>query len=192
MAIEQLASDKLEIRLGGIYALERISLDSEKDHWPIMEVLTAFLRNNAIKSKYEIDKEKHSIFWTPPDIQAIITVISGRTRGFGKGENRRLNLMRTYLPGAIFNSAELEEALFVGSNLEEASFSKANLKNANFLFADLKNAYLQNANLDGTVLNEADLQDADLRGAIGLTKEQIKSANINENTKLPDYLRKHC
>lgn len=46
-AINQLGSDKLEVRLGGIYALERIAWDSEKDHWPIMEVLTAYLRENA-------------------------------------------------------------------------------------------------------------------------------------------------
>ena len=29
--------EKLEVRLGGIYALERIARDSEKDHGPIME-----------------------------------------------------------------------------------------------------------------------------------------------------------
>ena len=46
-AIDQLGSEKLEVKLGGIYALERIARDSEKDHWTIMEVLTAFLRENA-------------------------------------------------------------------------------------------------------------------------------------------------
>src|SRR5438128_1177577 len=46
-AIEQLASERAdgsprtETRLGGIYALERIAADSEKDYWPVMEVLTA-------------------------------------------------------------------------------------------------------------------------------------------------------
>jgi hypothetical protein len=37
----------LEVRLGGIYALERIARDSPKDHWTIMEVLTAYVRRNA-------------------------------------------------------------------------------------------------------------------------------------------------
>jgi hypothetical protein len=46
-AIDQLGSPKLELRLGGIYALERIARDSEKDHWPIMEVLTTFIRVHA-------------------------------------------------------------------------------------------------------------------------------------------------
>jgi hypothetical protein len=42
-AVEQLGSDKLELRLGAIYALERIARDSERDHWPIMEILTAYV-----------------------------------------------------------------------------------------------------------------------------------------------------
>ena len=39
-AIEQLGSDKLDVRIGGIYALERIARDSAKDHPTVMEVLT--------------------------------------------------------------------------------------------------------------------------------------------------------
>jgi hypothetical protein len=31
-AIEQLGSDKLDVRIGGIYALERVTHDSERDH----------------------------------------------------------------------------------------------------------------------------------------------------------------
>src|SRR4028118_2289012 len=46
-AIDQLGSDNISIRLGGIYALERIAKDSERDHWTIMEVLSAFVRENA-------------------------------------------------------------------------------------------------------------------------------------------------
>jgi hypothetical protein len=40
-AIEQLGSDSLAVRLGGIYALEQIAFDSAELHWSIMEVLTA-------------------------------------------------------------------------------------------------------------------------------------------------------
>jgi type II secretory pathway pseudopilin PulG len=56
-AIEQLgATDdrgkkKLEIRLGGIYALERIAWDSpERDYSTVMEVLTAYIRANAAQA----------------------------------------------------------------------------------------------------------------------------------------------
>ena len=46
-AIAQLGDKEMAIRLGGIYALERIAKDSEKDHGPIMEVLTAYVREKA-------------------------------------------------------------------------------------------------------------------------------------------------
>ncbi|MEH2069560.1 MAG: hypothetical protein V7K47_15585 [Nostoc sp.] len=46
-AIEQLGNEKIETRLGAIYTLERIAKDSKDDRWTIMEVLTAFVRENA-------------------------------------------------------------------------------------------------------------------------------------------------
>ena len=41
-AIEQLASEKIEIRVGGIYTLERIAHDSLDDYRTVMETLTTF------------------------------------------------------------------------------------------------------------------------------------------------------
>ena len=46
-AVEQLGSDKLETRLGGIYTLDRIAQESEREYWPIMETLAAFVRERA-------------------------------------------------------------------------------------------------------------------------------------------------
>jgi hypothetical protein len=46
-AVEQLGNDKLETRLGGIYTLERIARESEREYWPIMETLTAFVRERV-------------------------------------------------------------------------------------------------------------------------------------------------
>src|SRR3954451_15130546 len=46
-AIDQLGDEKLDVRLGGIYALERIAEDSEGDHPQVIEVLTAYVREHA-------------------------------------------------------------------------------------------------------------------------------------------------
>ena len=54
-AIEQLGSDKLDVRIGGIYALERVARDSARDHPTVMEVLTAFIREHSREQ------------WPPPD-----------------------------------------------------------------------------------------------------------------------------
>ena len=37
----------LEVRIGAIYALERIAQDSDRDHVQIMEILCAYIRQNA-------------------------------------------------------------------------------------------------------------------------------------------------
>ena len=54
-AVEMIGNENnIHIRLGGIYALERIAKDSAKEHWQIMEILTAFVREKArLESKQE-------------------------------------------------------------------------------------------------------------------------------------------
>jgi len=46
-AITQLGDETLNVRIGGIYALERVARDSAKDHPTVMEVLAAFIRARA-------------------------------------------------------------------------------------------------------------------------------------------------
>jgi hypothetical protein len=49
-AVDQLgeaSEDKVDVRLGGIYALERIANDSPKDQAQVAEVLSAFVRGHA-------------------------------------------------------------------------------------------------------------------------------------------------
>ena len=46
-AIEHLGHTEMAIRVDGIYALEQIAKDSEKDHGRIVEVLTAHVRGKA-------------------------------------------------------------------------------------------------------------------------------------------------
>ena len=69
-AIEQLGSDKIAIRLGGIYALERVAQDSpDKDHRQVMQVLAAYVREN---SQWDgCPGGEQSFQPIPTDIQAI-------------------------------------------------------------------------------------------------------------------------
>ncbi|TMR15889.1 hypothetical protein ETD85_55735, partial [Nonomuraea zeae] len=45
-AVEQLGSTKSDVRLGGIYALQRLAFDSTHDRDSIRNVLSAFVRNH--------------------------------------------------------------------------------------------------------------------------------------------------
>ena len=78
-AIEQLGSDRLEVRIGGIYALERIARDSARDHPAVIEVLTAFITRALSASGAALPEGE---IW--PDIQAAATVVrDGAMTGMG-------------------------------------------------------------------------------------------------------------
>ncbi len=62
----------LEIRLGGIYALERIARDSKKDHWTIMEILTTYVRENSPITEEVIKSDKEQSHNEPPPSHSIM------------------------------------------------------------------------------------------------------------------------
>ena len=210
-AIEQLGErEKLEVRLGGIYALERIARDSERDHWPIMEVLTAYVRRNRAWS----EERPESPPPVPIDMQAILTVLGRRRREFEKDPEQRLDLHGTDLRRADLRAARVERAHLEGAHLEGAHLEGAHLDGAHLMDTHLESAYLTAAHLEGAYLIDAHLQgaslvnadlqsawliDADLEGAFlggadmtgarGLTREQTESAITDETTVLPDCLK---
>lgn len=83
-AIEQLGQQGMEVRLGAIYALERIARDSSYDHPQIFEVLTAYVRER-VTLKPETSRPRDLVAITlprpAPDIQAVLTVIGRRNLG---------------------------------------------------------------------------------------------------------------
>jgi uncharacterized protein YjbI with pentapeptide repeats len=191
-AIEQLGKPELDVRLGGIYALERIANDSERDHWPIMEVLCTYVREHA-KS---VQEQASSNQWEPSDvrgpaiepylesqlehptadIQAILTVLGRRNRTYEKPK-QQLQLFRADLRGADLRGADLSGANLRGANLQSANFVGANLGGADLNTADLRWANLRWANLNHANLNDANLRVADLADA-SLIKATIGGADL--------------
>lgn len=57
-AVEHLQSEDETVRIGGIYALERIAKDSERDYWTIMDLLTSYVRNKYPYSKTEAEQQQ--------------------------------------------------------------------------------------------------------------------------------------
>jgi len=195
-AIEQLGNtERLMVRLGGIYALERLARDFESDHWAVMEVLTAFVREQAPATTLPPDstsgeketKESLHERKLPSDIQAILTVIGRRTRTFENGEVQRLDLYNTSLQGAILRDAQLQGAILWKAQLQGADLRDAQLQGAFLLRAQLRGAWLQGANL-----RDAQLQGADLTEVKNLTHDHINVACTDENTKLPEGLTRHA
>jgi hypothetical protein len=159
-AIDQLGSKELEVRIGGIYALERIARDSERDHWTIMEVLTAYVRQHARGRDASVEEPKGefeptSVPFPDLEIQAIMTVIRQRTRSLGNGEPAPLDLHETNLTRANLTGADLTGADLTGAVLTGAVLTGANLEGANLQEADLSSAHLQEAKVANEQLADA-------------------------------------
>jgi hypothetical protein len=185
-----------EIRLGGIYALERIARDSERDHWPIMEVLTAYVRQNALQRLADDHGRKGAeegkageVYVAAPDvdIQAIMLVIRRRARHFGHGETEFIDLHRADLRGANLYKANLYGAYFHGAHLSGANLSATDLSGTDLSGARLEGANLSEAILWGAILAGAHLEGANLSEAKGLISEQLQEAMTDDGTKLPAY-----
>jgi uncharacterized protein YjbI with pentapeptide repeats len=175
-AIEQLGSDKLDVRIGAIYALERVARDSPRDHPTLMEVLAAFIREHSreqwppAKSEAELPERT-----TRPDVQAAATVI-GRRNVECDGQLVNLenaDLTRVNLNNANLARANLDGATLLGATLDDAELSGAGLYRANLTGAELNGARLDRAGLYGANLTGARLLVTSLRGA------NLNGANLN-------------
>jgi uncharacterized protein YjbI with pentapeptide repeats len=180
-SIEQLGNHEETIRIGGIYALERIANDSPRDAWTIMEVLSSFIRGKQdIKGQ---DTSQPSPIRT--DAQAALTVIKRRSIEL-EDSSKYLDLSFTNLHEANLVDGNFDRIKLNNSILTQAD-SNANLNNANLSNAHLNDtnliqANLTNANLSSTDLNEANLNKANLSDAI-LDGAQLINASLG-NTNL--------
>jgi hypothetical protein len=203
----------LEVRLGGIYALERIASDSPRDYWTIMEVLMTYVRENApasrsarpVRTAQRTDEgamQAHEAEESHPapdgphprtDVQAILTVIGRRDAQLDPA-NRHLDLSHADLAGASLRDVNLQRALLINSNLDSTNLMDADMQGADLQNASLEGASLVDTNLQGAVLQGADLKGADLSGAdisgAILSEDQLKDALGDTDTKLPSSIHR--
>jgi len=176
-AIEQLGSDKrLEVRIGAIYALERITIDSPRDHPTIMEVLIAFIREHSHEQWPDPESEDAPVpeRTTRPDLQAALNVVGRRdpSRDIRQIDLSGANLSGAKLGRANLAGADLRRTILAAADLkgallnEREDFTRADLDGrADLRLAHLEGAHLQDAHLERARLNSTHLERARLRGA---------------------------
>ena len=197
-AIEQLGSDNLDIRLGGIYALERIASGSEADRGPILEVLTAYVRGHSpwptagwqygAQTPPEPDERQlASLQFRKPDVAAVVAILGRRT--VREGDDTlllaRVDLRRAYFRRANFSRANLRNSSLRGlqgrnAQLRAANLRQCDLTKASLQDADLRGAFLQGADLSGADLSGADLRHAQLEGTV------LQGIVSSSSTRWPD------
>jgi hypothetical protein len=214
-AVDQLGSDHLDVRVGGIYALERIARDSPNDRATIEEVLTAYVRDHAP--------------WppppSPPSLQAVtqrLVTFAQRQRSVlqrrraknaaGPDQQGRPAGQKSQGPPADVQAAvtvlgrrelppdglrrldlsrtDLQGAILNEANLQDANLMEANLQGAYLNDANLQGAWLVRANLQGAQLDIANLQGAllfyaNLQGALFLDRADFDDAVAVEGTRWP-------
>jgi hypothetical protein len=201
-AIDQLGDESLDVRLGGIYALERIARDSPNDQATIGEILTAYIRSHApwpptLPGQYvataPVD-DVPELRVRALDVQASLTVL-GRG-GFAEQRElddrvdlhevdlRRTHLVNANLVGAYLYGANLAGAALFGVNLKMAFLLDANLAEAEIIGSILTNAELGYTNLEkalieGTILLNASLDRTNLSGA-NLERADLEGAGLTE------------
>ena len=118
-AIDQLGSDALDVRVGGIYALERIARDSETDYGPVMVILATFVREHARAG----DPHLEAILGrsTSADVEAAAQVVTRRHNDAVFSPD----LTRARLPGASLVNAVLDLAFLLGADLRGADLTSA-------------------------------------------------------------------
>jgi hypothetical protein len=103
-AVDQFGSDKLDVRIGGIDALERIAWDSARDHPAVVDVLAAFIREHSREQWPPSGPGGAELERSPrPDIQAAVTVVARRD---ARRDFRPINLAGADLSGADLHWAD--------------------------------------------------------------------------------------
>ena len=182
-AVDQLGSDELQVRLGGIFALERIARDSPDDAPAVLEVLTAFVRESApwpLRGDATPAPDVLGLYHPEEDIQAVLSVLERSNWEALPADalpGGCLDLSRTDLRGARFRGVVgvpicLVDADLTGADLQGAKLDRANLEGADLEEANLRAASLFDANMRG-----ADLELANL-ACESPTGERAQCANL--------------
>ncbi|MGI5508613.1 pentapeptide repeat-containing protein [Streptomyces sp. CA-106131] len=217
-AIQHLASDTMELRLGGVYGLEHVLSESPHEHAAVVSVLAAFVRHStrpdpAPAADLTLPETRNAGrpslpqgTQPSPDVQAAVDVLARRPE---RHEPRRIDLGDAALCGLFLRGFEfdgaprLDRVFLTHADLRSADLRGSRLQGAVLNFADLRQAALHGARLDGALLHRADLRGAGVSGAVlkgadltgadlrncdGLTEEQLADARIDDSTRLPPAL----
>ena len=193
---EMLGSPVLSVRLGGIYALQRLAEEYTKEYYAqIMSMFTAFVRHPvADEAHVEEVMAKVGRPHIREDVQVVVQAISKQNKeeiNLKSDAISHLDLTNADLMYGDLRKAMIAFAYLRRANLYHATLTGADMRSVSLPYADLQKASLEGANLSRamlykTKLSDAILSDAILSGAylsevIGLTQTQLDQARADPN-----------
>lgn len=156
----------LEVRTGGILALERLARENPGFHIEVMEVLTAYIRHN-VQSYVEYKGEHEGAIRPRDDLVTAFNVLSRRTKAQREIENRdgyQLQLNDTTFSGLVLADYDLsrinfERTNFSGAHLTNLNFEQCNLNSCDFGHARLLKCEINSASFTGTDFQSAKVSE---------------------------------
>lgn len=206
-AIDHLGSGTLDVRIGGIYALERVAKNSPDDRPTVSDILCAFVREHARWPVGAPDGPEHPtrtveghmpwLTTRAPDVQTALYVLGRRpghpqehTLYLSRADLRRAQLSKAQLNGTNLRHSNLSRAYMPDSSLENGQLANVDLRHANLRGARLSRADLRGAHLQHADLRQATLRGADLRGAnlsdASLDGADLTDVRTDDTTAWPD------
>ncbi|OHV45567.1 hypothetical protein BCD48_22295 [Pseudofrankia sp. BMG5.36] len=188
-AVDQLGSDKLETRIGGLHALWRIAEHSARDREAVISIQAAYLRTHlpwpptgpeAPAAEVPIN-DISPLEVRAADAQVALTglgVLCQRREqswvNLSVTDLRRADCDGLWLPEVNLDRSCMEAAGLYHANLTQASLVSVNLRHADLKTAILRRARCVLADLRGARLVETDLRDADF------TEADLREANLRK------------
>lgn len=190
-AVDQVGSDNIDVRIGGIYALERVARNSSEDRPQVQYLLAAFVRGHAPwpqdATDHSDDEATQSLPWLyvrAPDVQAALNVLCRRQPSSGalrlylsRVDLRSANLDNGKLINAQIRHTNLARSWMVAAALDGSDLTNTDLRHARAVKASFAKAILCRARLEDADLRDANLRGADLRGA-DMRARNLEYANL--------------
>ena len=183
---EMLGSEVLSVRVGGIYALQRLDEEhAEEYHLQVMTLLSAFIRYPTRDEEHEnhLEAAKTDVVIVRDDVAAAVAAICKRDSlriDLEQKQDFILDLSDAYLAYAVLTNRRLSGVMLWQANLYHAMLIGADLSGVDLGKANLHKAKLYGANLSG-----ADFSHLGYLGipmpAIGLTQFQLNQAYADPN-----------
>ena len=182
---EMLGSEVLSVRLGGIYALQRLAEEwPDQYHIQIMRLFCAFVRLPTRDQSFESGQtviEAGIQLGIRQDVEAVMQMMGSRDESriaLERMADFRLDLRGADLSKAEFLDADLSNAMFHKSNLSGANFANTNLADSFLIYSDLSRAQFYSVNFTGTRLGSANLSSALLQDA-DLSRRNLHNVNLS-------------
>ena len=180
-----LGSEVLSVRLGGVYALQRLAEEwPEQYHIQIMRLFCAFVRLPTKDQSLESGQaviEPGTLLGIRQDVEAIMQAIGSRSKpriALERKASFRLDLRGADFHEAQLLDADLSNAMFHHSNLSSVNFANTDLTDSFLSYADLSQAQFHNVNFTRTRLWSANLSGAMLQD-VDLTRTDFHNANLS-------------